>query len=158
MKFHSFYVAAAKKYIEVCQHRTAMLALYERAKAAGDISDVDFKKAAKNIEASTRSDFRGISSKLTKQVPFRFVAVGADVAQKIEIEHPIVLCKVHDYIIDNEMSLDELVRFIEENIFGVLVTPEQHRALPKQSMPSGWKFGDDPLARYHHAKIEVRAL
>lgn len=58
---------------------------------------------------------------------------------------------------------EEIARMIYENLFIVILTPEQAAHLDytlglKTTMPAGWKFGDSPLARINHAGFALETL
>lgn len=108
------------------------------------------------LNSHVRKKFRGISNELTKKIGCLYVADGAENSNDAEVDHAVVLALVHNHILNNDFSAEQLEEFLKQNMIGVRVTRQQHRALSKSTMPSGWKFGDDVLARYEISGIHVR--
>lgn len=79
-------------------------------------------------------------------------------------EHAVPCIMIHNKAIEmtlNERSITEIAQMIKTNLAIVLISNEEQKLLDealgwKTTMPEGWDFGQDPLARLNRANIKLR--
>ena len=78
-------------------------------------------------------------------------------------EHVVPCIMIHNWAIEmtlNGGSLAEIAQMFKTNLAIVLISNEEQKLLDetlgwKTTMPKGWEFGDDPLARIKGANIKL---
>jgi hypothetical protein len=148
------YKDAAQKYMQrLATYRAAVVA-WSLSTAANSVDR--FGRDA--LLAHLRGKFRGVATQLTKRIGFAYTSDAArELIGGFDIDHAVVLCMVHDEIMElhTEVEIEMLLR---QNVIGVKLTTKEHKELNKsykQHMPEGWKWGDDPLARYKAIGLKV---
>ncbi|WP_421739979.1 hypothetical protein [Caulobacter sp.] len=98
-------------------------------------------------------------------IPDELTVVGRSYAENAtRREHVVprlVIVKECHQMLEREQSDEALAKLIRDNTRIVLISKEESERLDRvdqtnhrQTMPAGWKFGDDPFARLKKAEIE----
>jgi hypothetical protein len=149
-----FYQQAAVRYRATAElYRQALAAVASTGPAC------DFARSA--LEAHVRLKFRGISSRLTNDIGVTLASrASLQGQQDLDVDHAVPLAGLHDRILVLD-SVGEIAALLRPHMLGVRITVTEHRALNRQykmSMPEGWQWGDDPLARYRAVGIELVSI
>lgn len=148
-------------------HKTAAIS-YRRAMLEWEAVNVELKTL--QVSESSRQKlmtawwndlharFRGISTKLTKQIGVAYVTRLAQVAypqEQLNVDHAVPLIYVHTKILGCKTV--EEIEDVLKLVVGVKMTATQHLLLNKRfkmKMPDDWD-GIDPLARYRAMGFEI---
>ena len=153
----------ARQYVDIAaRHRrlVAALAAIQEEETRAQIESA--------ILVDTRRRLRGAANGHAARNPpvFRTHEACANAATGggFEREHAVPLNLLHDALLGRAPGADgvlpvalqdpaEILRFLQFHLFHGLVTRDQHRLLNAFSMPEGWTWYMDPMARYAMANI-----
>ena len=126
----------------------------------------DGNKANLNMKYAPIAYRYSIKAAKLKHVPSAYQnRVRGHKPEKLHAEHVIPNIMIFERMItlaENGTSDDDLANFLRESCQIVVITKEERTILDSElglskSMPSGWNWGDDPMARLHVAGIEVES-
>jgi hypothetical protein len=104
----------------------------------------------------------------TQKTKNHFLSKGLDISKRntpdrtrngFTFEHPIMCKYIADYLLEKKPGLKKLTDILMETNYVVILTQEENKLFSKfklsRNMPTGWKIGDDPFAKYKVAGIKV---
>ena len=104
----------------------------------------------------------------TQKTKNHFLSKGLDISKRntpdrtrngFTFEHPIMCKYIADYLLEKKPGLKKLEDILMETNYVVILTQEENKLFSKfklsRNMPTGWKIGDDPFAKYKVAGIKV---